>query len=316
MLRPRTRRLLDEFWQSQARIGATASAEALASWPRVNPVDLERTGPAWIGAMILILRAARGRSWRNAIAFYRLYRAYETGYTVVLPHETPGPIPLGQLRQEWAHAAQFPYVPQSDDAVIIDAEEFDWPEIDDDGMDRAAAISLAATGPARVRKIVREHTEPDPLEEEDDGRGRLDDPDFLESLESAGRNAAQVADQEAVRAGRALVDQASAKDRRVIGWARVTDNDPCHFCAMLAARGAVYRSKKSATTGPDDLSKYHPGCHCQVVPVYSRTDFMNPEARRLAREWREVTRGTSGAESLKAWRRHIEGQRRARRRST
>jgi hypothetical protein len=315
MTRRQTRRLLDEFWRAQGRIGANASAEALASWARVNPVNLEVTGPAWLSLLLLVLRGSRARSRRNAMAFYRLYRALETGFTVQLPEVGPAVVPevsLGQLRQEWAREAQLPFSTAPGDDRVIPVEPFQWPAQRDEALDRAAAISLAATGPARVQQLVRET------------RGRLDDPDFLSSLESAGRNTANVADREAIRAGRELVDRASRSDRRVVGWARVTDGDPCHFCAMLASRGAIYRSSASAETTRDDslrpddpeaLKRYHPGCHCQVVPVYSRNDFLTPEARRLSEEWKTVTRNKSGAEARRAWRQHIEGQRRTRRRS-
>lgn len=320
----RTQRLLDEFWRAQARIGAEASAQALAAWATMNPLNLDRAGPAWLASVIQVLRGSRQRSRRNAVAFYRLYRALETGYTVAPEHVpatfAPDRTSLGELRQEWAREAELPFTAEPDDFTEIPVEEFDWPELEPERLDRAAAVSLASAGVQRAQDVVQEATD----------RERLDDPEFLESLESAGRGAANVADREAIRAGRELVDKASHKDPRVKGWARVTDGNPCHFCAMLASRGAIYTSKQRAELGwrkkpvgsPDgrvpqnrrppvtlaDLSAYHPGCHCQAVPIYDRNDFLTPEARRLAREWREVTAGTTGAESRAAWRKHIESR--------
>ncbi|MEV8056578.1 hypothetical protein AB0P37_08625 [Streptomyces antimycoticus] len=232
---------------------------------------------------------------------------------------------LGQLRDEWASSAQLVRVPEPDDSELVTVEPFDWPELDEEAMDRAAVVSMVSTGLARAHTLVREAEEDDEEETpspDTSARGRLDDPSFLADLASAGRGAANAADREAIRSGRDLVDQASKRDRRVVGWARVTDGDPCHFCSMLASRGAIYRSQFSAATtsdgdprpdDPEGLKRYHDGCHCQVVPVYSRNDHFTPEARRLAREWRDVTRGTSGDESRRVWRQHIEGQRRARR---
>lgn len=307
--------LLDQFWRAQARIGLEVQAQALAAWAQVNPAAVDTSGVTWLRGVLLLLRAARSRSRRNAIAFYRLYRALETGHTVQLSEIGPGVVPtvsLGQLRQEWAREASLPYSVSADDFREIPVEAFAWPEDGGSRLERAAAINLAGTGVARAQELTTEAM----------GRGRLDDPDFLASLESAGRNAANVADNEAIRAGRDLVDQASKRDRRVVGWARVTDGNPCHFCAMLASRGAIYTSRQSAEAvsdgrpnDPEGLKKYHPGCHCQVVPVYSRNDFLTPEARRLSREWKDVTRGKSGAEARKAWRQHMEARQRTRARA-
>lgn len=323
----RTLRLLDQFWRSQARIGVETSAQALDAWSRVNPTALEVTGPAWLAFVLQVIRGARERSRRNAVAFYRLYRALETGYTVAPEHVpaafVPPRVSLGQLRQEWSVEAGLPHAVESDDSQEIPVEPFEWPKLEPTRLDRAAAVSLASTGVARAQEVVKKATEAE-------GRGRLDDPEFLASLESAGRGAANVADREAIRAGRELVDGAAKRDQRVVGWARVTDGSPCHFCAMLASRGAVYTSKERAGLGgrakpkgsPDgrvpkykrppvsleDMKKYHPGCHCQVVPIYSRNDFITPEARSLRKEWDDVTANLSGDNARRAWRRHIESR--------
>lgn len=61
-----------------------------------------------------------------------------------------------------------------------------------------------------------------------------------------------------------------------IGWRRVSDGDPCAFCAMLVTRGPVYTSRDKAlhTTNPapgipaGTLHKYHPHCGCTVEIVY------------------------------------------------
>ncbi|KAB5606685.1 hypothetical protein EHS19_06735 [Bifidobacterium jacchi] len=53
---------------------------------------------------------------------------------------------------------------------------------------------------------------------------------------------------------------------RADGWRRVSDGDPCAFCAMLVTRGPVYTSRDKAlhTTNPapgipsGTLHKYHP----------------------------------------------------------
>ncbi|WP_431980786.1 hypothetical protein [Streptomyces qinglanensis] len=323
---------MDDHWQAQARIGTAVSGQTLAHWARVNPRSLEETGAAWLGWVLALIRSERRRSRDQAAAFYRLYRAMETGHTLPpLSGEHVGEATtLGELREEWADQAGTVRAPEPDDGQTIVLEGFDWPEEPTEAHDRAAVASLTSQGPARVREAAREAQEA-PVE----ARGRLDGSGFLQELDeaaqSAGRTAAMAADREALRAGRDLIDRASAQDRRVVGWARVTDGDPCAFCAMLASRGAIYASRATAAGGGrrkpvgssdgrrranrrprvalEDLTRYHNGCHCQTVPVYSRTDFMTPQARDFDRQWQEVTRGLTGAEARRAWRRHIESSR-------
>ena len=49
-------------------------------------------------------------------------------------------------------------------------------------------------------------------------------------------------------------------------FARVTSGrNTCAFCLMLAGRGAVYHSRKSA----GEMNRFHRHCSCKVVPSYS-----------------------------------------------
>src|SRR5690606_29596958 len=143
------------------------------------------------------IRSSREPSRRRARAFYRLYRAYETRTTVTLPGQEPGRTTLGGLRREWLDEIEEPFTPDARDFDEIDAEPFDWPEPDDDRADRAAIVSLVATGPGRVQQLVNELEEEMRRDEERDRarlddrpaepRRRLDDPEFLAALDRAGR---------------------------------------------------------------------------------------------------------------------------------
>ncbi|MEU6204584.1 hypothetical protein ABZ814_13465 [Micromonospora musae] len=82
----------------------------------------------------------------------------------------------------------------------------------------------------------------------------------------------------------------------IVGWRRVVDADPCAFCALLASRGAVY---SKATVG----FQAHDGDECTAEPLYERED--DPQSvLDLQDEWRKATAGTSGAASIRAWRRY------------
>lgn len=50
-------------------------------------------------------------------------------------------------------------------------------------------------------------------------------------------------------------------------WARRARPDTdCDFCKMLATRGDVYASSRTAVgVGPDD--RYHDNCHCLAIPI-------------------------------------------------
>lgn len=103
---------------------------------------------------------------------------------------------------------------------------------------------------------------------------------------------------------------------QVAGYRRVTDADPCFFCALLASRGAVY-TKESATTvvgrggrprGSRQIGEsYHDHCQCTAELVYTR-EQEPPEVAELYQDWLRVTRGLSGQDAINAWRRYWENR--------
>ncbi|WP_405944748.1 hypothetical protein [Streptomyces sp. NBC_00932] len=320
----------------QVNISAGASRAVLDRWRQVSPTNLQETSASWLADSLALNRTYRRRSRVLTAAYVRLLRAFRTGRT--LPPMT-GPAEaetsLGELRQQFASAVGAHRRHAADDSTTVSVDEdFAWPDVDDEAEDRRAAVSLIVTGPVRAQRGI------DALQGE---RGRLDDADFLADLDSIMRDAgaltAGAADRDALMGGRDLLDQSSRADRAVIGWARVTDSDPCHFCALLASRGAVYRSQWTArytgrtgrrartVTRPDGmddwspgrlasweaaqgLDRYHDNCHCTIVPVYSRTDWL-PEASRAFRELYDLsTDGLSGDDARRAFRRAIEARRR------
>lgn len=65
--------------------------------------------------------------------------------------------------------------------------------------------------------------------------------------------------------GRETIDRTTAQDQHAIGWRRVSDGDPCTFCAMLCSRGPVYRSAASAGSGQGMHFHAHCGCTAEIV---------------------------------------------------
>ncbi|WIE54222.1 hypothetical protein [Curtobacterium sp. MCBD17_003] len=70
--------------------------------------------------------------------------------------------------------------------------------------------------------------------------------------------------------GRETIDLTTSHDQQAIGWRRVSDGNPCAFCAMLCSRGPVYRSRASAGDDPvaGDGMHFHSHCGCHAEIVY------------------------------------------------
>lgn len=105
----------------------------------------------------------------------------------------------------------------------------------------------------------------------------------------------------------ALTDAVESDDDDVgpeVGWARVlTGAESCGFCAMLASRGPVFKSKKSASdAGGVDGKAYHDNCDCEVILVREDQDWVGREEyEALEQLWASSTAGTNGKSALKAF---------------
>lgn len=142
-------------------------------------------------------------------------------------------------------------------------------------------------------------------------RARLLGLDDFQASEKA-RDATLVSGGRNVQAGgRDAIEQTN----QAIGWMRVSDGDPCYFCALLISRGAVYKSANTAGRDANDrfigdgMFKFHDSCGCTVLPIYSRTDFMSDDATRFRALYDEHTAHLSGADARNAFRKALEASR-------
>lgn len=104
-------------------------------------------------------------------------------------------------------------------------------------------------------------------------------------------------------AGRGLIFETSQRDTKSLGYARVTDGKPCYFCAMLASRGAVYKSRDTAGAGPRGAAnRYHDGCGCTVQAIYGTDAQIPGSSAKYDALWREVTGEVSGHDKVLAFR--------------
>lgn len=115
----------------------------------------------------------------------------------------------------------------------------------------------------------------------------------------------------ALEGGRSVMNQSIEDDERATGWSRVTDNDPCAWCAMLASRGPVYKTAKTAGDPRQGGNSYHDHCGCQAWPAFTLNEPFVGLANRLYDDWLRVTRGTGGRDAVNAFRRWWETEGRA-----
>jgi hypothetical protein len=115
----------------------------------------------------------------------------------------------------------------------------------------------------------------------------------------------------ALEGGRSVMNQSVDADEMATGWSRVTDSDPCAWCAMLASRGPVYKSAKTAGDPRQGGNTYHDHCSCQAWPAFSLNEPFVGHAENLYDDWLRVTRGTGGRNAVNTWRRWWESEGRA-----
>lgn len=114
-----------------------------------------------------------------------------------------------------------------------------------------------------------------------------------------------------------LVNTASA-DEMAVGFSRVTDAEPCAFCAMLASRGPVYFTRATAfrTTGRSkrgEGEKYHDDCGCSVEPSFNRKTDWPTRNREFEKLWEDTTGDAYGKGKYRAFRNAYEAQLRSNR---
>lgn len=115
----------------------------------------------------------------------------------------------------------------------------------------------------------------------------------------------------ALEGGRSVMKQSIERDEAATGYARVTDSDPCAWCAMLASRGPVYKSAKTAGDPRKGGNRYHDHCACQVWPAFTNDEPFIGIAEKLYDDWLAATRGRGGTHAVNAFRRWWESEGRA-----
>lgn len=129
-------------------------------------------------------------------------------------------------------------------------------------------------------------------------------------LEQAEKKTEGAVDRLVLNTGRETVRQAVQQDRDAVAWARGAALGCCSFCALMASRGAVYRTAGTAGRDANERfegntgeAKFHNWCRCVVIPVFRGQTFqLSPHAAEWDRLYREHAQGHPG-EQLRLFRR-------------
>lgn len=120
-------------------------------------------------------------------------------------------------------------------------------------------------------------------------------------LNAATTNVRGVAEKLVLDVGRNTIVNNVHRDLKAHGWARITEPKPCAFCALLAMRGAVYRSDRTADF------RAHDHCRCHVQPLFGPY-----EAPDRVQQWQQLyqasTTGGNSAKTRREWRRAFDAQ--------
>lgn len=97
-----------------------------------------------------------------------------------------------------------------------------------------------------------------------------------------------------------LIEQIIFNNKTVIGFMRICMPGACWLCALLASRGAVYKTEESArgrmgtrnrirNAFHEGMAGTHPNCRCIIVPMIEG-DKLGKQANELRAIWDSVYR--------------------------
>ncbi|ATN93978.1 head maturation protease [Mycobacterium phage Kumao] len=280
--------------QDQDEIANQLAVALFPLWQIVRFNDLDASVALWLPAALPRIRTAYLQSARVTAVFAQNLRFAE------LATEEPFPLEL-------------PLVEQPQNITPLSFELPELPSIDE-------LLAREEPGPAQTpepRRPRSERQKPVQVVPEFDvdrvARELLNEASYKTKAQMPGpeqelmHNAlvrtSGTAVREAINGSRDVSDNVIRLDRRAVGYARVTDGNPCYFCALLASKGAVYTkdsfkkadakykaNPRGAKNLPADFipAKVHNNCRCCLRPVYSKERAMDEEALFYRKQWNEL----------------------------
>lgn len=277
--------------EDQQKIADKVRDGVIRAFPALDFHNLDATQVPWVEATMPAVRAGYEQSQEATAKFLDTYRQIRLDQTGV---KEP---PRDKVVTEGTAARGA--IPEGEVRQV--AEPFNEPR---------TAARLLSTGPARVKKAM-------PAPKSD-------------AMAKGLKGAVGSAIQGAMEGGRGLAKAEAEKDRAVTAFQRITDADPCYFCALLAANGPVetrtiYKDNKAwnvnrktgerfapnaayeATGDPHNIAMAHDHCCCTLVPVYNGKFVVHQVALDAAEMWNQsYSKGRSLREAMKEYRRLYE----------
>jgi hypothetical protein len=256
---------------AQMGLRARLMLDVTRLWPLLDRTRVDETWPGWLTAMRTLLTGYHAQSSTLAAGYYQ--RARHAAATAAL-HEHHQAVPVG-IRHTSA-ALTTPMSPlQLEPPVHLAAPP------DPQWVTRA----LGYAGPGQLSKdTARPNT----------------------ALSTTLGTASRIA----LEGGRVTLLDTIDADPAAVGWYRVTDAQPCAFCALLASRGVVYKRDSFDQSDPRFHGagefKVHNDCACTLAPAFSR-DHELPAISTVAGDvYRNRGRGPALPAFRKAWAAHLE----------
>jgi len=263
-------------------LGARAFSEVLALWQGVVPTEarVSSSGDQFTQDAVKAMRIRRSQVEMIALAFMRLFRALQTGYTFqTWGSKELDAVPLSTLRKDF-YDLLVQYIPEALNSGLIDldpsdgipAEEVenpdgsdydpynieDWlddPDIEvesvdgiedlldqlEDDLDAEAQRVISGLGPDRLQEILNDLSQDDKTQTPRETEAERED-----AQTKVGVLVASHADRIVQNGARHAETATGNADSRVKGFIRVHypqgDVNPCGFCALLLTKGFVTRT--------------------------------------------------------------------------
>lgn len=293
--------------QDQEALAASLALALFPLWTIQKFTELDSSTPLWLSSALPVVKTAYLQSQRVTAVYAENVRFAS------LPTEDPLPIRLPDVELPTGIPAgrfQLPDLGSSPES-LADQLEQDVIEFDDFPVSDVAK-TLAIQGNYEIKAQMP---------------GDQD-----ELMYNGLKNSSGGAIRQAMNGGRNASDHIVQMDRRVIGYARHTDANPCYFCALLASQGAIYKITSFAKGGrrkpgggltkadsdfkppknaPDvpanyvNIAKVHDHCRCTLRPVYSKAQGMDAAAKFYRKQWDDLVdknKWKTNDELIQMWR--------------
>lgn len=323
--------LLAAWWSvqhqlQQEQIAAATAAGLALLWPVLSFNDLDKTTPGWLHSVTLQIERQWNESRQAGFEYFNQALLSVEPDAVVADVMADVEFPVGDVQTSMTVTGPVEVKKQVARAVP-EADALEAGERKSEGAGMARAVDGGrAQVMAQVESMAKQEARvaaADPVKDRqyaDLLRYRAELADLQAGGSGAGRQGKL---QELIAATEQSLDgyvpstevEASSKDesvvettqkrsarrrsgKRAIGWARVTDSNPCYFCAILASKGAFYLSEDAfkhtnAKYTGKGTAKVHDRCMCTMRPVFSRSDSMDERAKFFLAQWEKHGHATS-----------------------